>query len=372
MPDRIKILLVIPHFGGGGAERVTSQLARYLDNSRFDIHLCSFTKDMSELPLLPETVSVHRFCRKRVREGWFQLSSIIRRERPNVILSNMAHLNFLVLLLKPFFPKQSRILIRQNTTASASAKTWLARLPYRILYPRADGIICQSRAMALDLIENFDLQSSFISVLANPIDIASIRANKIANQEVWPQHSWPRLLYVGRLAHEKGIDLLLRALHRIRPVFSRLHLQILGSGPEETHLRALTEKLNLESSVTFRGHQLDLGGFYAECTLFVLPSRYEGMPNALLEAAAVGLPITTTPSSTGLCELLEHAPGTWISSAISAEALASALVAALGALPCPPAAPQRFEHAFLTPFDTKNAIANYADLIEQIASPAKP
>ena len=371
MPDRLKLLLLIPHLGTGGAEQVTSQLARHLDNSRFNIQLCSFTKDTSDLQPIPATVHLHRFHCKRVRDGWFQLIRFIRSERPEVILSNMAHLNFLVLLLKPFLPKGTRILVRQNTTASASAKTWIARLPYRLLYPRADGIICQSQAMASDLTLNFGLLGSVMSVQANPVDIASIRAACTSNQSVWPPNSWPRLLYVGRLAREKGIDLLLQALYLIRPHFPRLHLQILGSGSEDSELRTLTGKLSLEPSVNFCGHRLDLPSFYAESTLFVLPSRYEGMPNALLEAAVTGLPIVTTPSSSGLCDLLKDAQGTWVSSAVSAESLAEILLTALDTLPCLPAAQRRFEHAFLAPFDTSTAIVKYADLIERVASPVE-
>jgi glycosyltransferase involved in cell wall biosynthesis len=69
-----------------------------------------------------------------------------------------------------------------------------------------------------------------------------------------------------------------------------------------------------------------------EATLFVLPSRHEGMPNALLEAAAAGLPLVATPASGGVVDLLRGRPGAWLAKEISAKALAVAIIAALEAI----------------------------------------
>jgi glycosyltransferase involved in cell wall biosynthesis len=275
----------------------------------------------------------------------------------------MAHLNFLVLLLKPFFSSSMCILVRQNTTASSAAKNWLSRLPYRCLYPRADAILCQSAAMASDLAANFAIPPSRLKVLANPVNVNAIRAAS-APTSVQSPGAWPRLLAVGRLAKEKGMDLLLRALHEVRQQHPQVHLTILGTGPEEASLRRLSRELSLETAVSLPGYSKNPADFYAQSTLFVLPSHYEGMPNALLEAAAAGLPLAATPCSAGLCDLLQNAPGTWLAPAISAESLAKAILAALATLASPPL---RFQHAFLAPFEARTAITAYAALIESSA-----
>jgi glycosyltransferase involved in cell wall biosynthesis len=367
MTPRIKLMLLIPHLGGGGAERVTFLLTHHLDRARFEIDLILFTKDKSEVEPAPARVRVTRFEVKRVRHAWLQLIRLIRARQPDVILSGMAHLNFLVLLLKPLLPRRTVILVRQNTTASASAKTWLARLPYCHLYRRANTIICQSEAMANDLAVNFRLPRTKLAVLANPVDLNAHPTTADSHEGNWPPDTWPRLLAVGRLSQEKGLDMLLHALHAVQQRYPQAHLQILGSGPEEEALRQLTRRLNLEAAVTFAGHR-NPTQYYESSTLFVLPSRYEGMPNAMLEAAAAGLPIIATPCSNGVSDLLRNAPGTWLTSSISANSLAETIIASLTELAHPPDTPRRFRHAFLAPFELDTAIAAYATLIEQAAA----
>lgn len=363
---------MIPHLGGGGAERVVAQLAQHLDPQRFAIHLCVITADAPGAQPPPPWVQVHRLERKRVRQAWPEIIRLVRAVDPDVILSGMAHLNFLLLLLKPLLPRRMRLLVRQNTTASSAAQTRLARLPYRHLYPRAHRVLCQSEAMATDLAENFNVPRGKLTVLANPIDVAAIRAAGAASDDGWPSNAWPRMLSIGRLASEKGIDLLLHAISEVRKEYPQIHIQILGAGPEEAALRKLSAKLQLETAVSFAGHRKNLNDYFNAATLFVLPSRYEGMPNALLEAAAADLPIVATPCSAGLSELLRNAPGTWLASAISAKSLAESIHCALSTLEPFPESPQRFEHAFLAPFETSTAVAAYAALIESIAAEVRP
>jgi glycosyltransferase involved in cell wall biosynthesis len=364
MAQRIKLLLLIPHLGGGGAEQVTAQLARHLNPQHFEIHLCLIGEDRPGTKSIPRWVHIHRLHRRRVRHAWLPLVQLIRAEKPDVILSGMAHLNFLILLLKPLLPRRTCILVRQNTTASSVAKTWLYRLAYRHLYRRAHTIVCQSSAMASDLAAAFALPAAKLKVAANPIDVKVIQAACAVCHRGTPPDSWPRLLTVGRLAPEKGIDLLLHVLQEVKQIHPQVHLQILGVGREESALRQLSIELNIADAVTFAGHHDNPPDFYTEATLFVLPSRYEGMPNALLEAAAAGLPLVATPCSAGLCELLQNAPGTWLANAISAESLAQTILAAIEALHTQP---HRFDHTFLTPFETSTAVAAYASLIEEAA-----
>jgi len=368
----IRLLLLIPHLGGGGAERVVAQLARHLDPRRFEVHLGLVAQDFPGAEALPLSVQVHRLDCEKVRRAAPELLRLVRTIQPDVILSGMAHLNFLVLLLKPLLPRHIPILVRQNTTASSSANSWLKRLPYRYLYPLADKVICQSEAMADDLTDRFATPRTKLTVLANPIDIPTSPAESIHHPSVWPEDAWPRLLVVGRLSPEKGIDLLLCAMPSILSRFPKARAAVLGSGPEESGLRKLCDELHLGEAVTLPGHRLDLAEYYSGATLFIQPSRYEGMPNALLEAAAAGLPIVATPSSRGLCDLIEGALGTWLCSSVSVESLAETMLQALATLSLQITSPLRFDHAFLKPFATETAVASYASLIESIVAPAKP
>jgi glycosyltransferase involved in cell wall biosynthesis len=215
------------------------------------------------------------------------------------------------------------------------------RLLYRLLYRHADRVICQSRAMAEDLTGELGIEQELIAVLPNPVDLDGIRAvTNAPNRWTGPG---PHLLAVGRLAPEKGFDLLLDALVRLRGRFPYADLLIAGAGPEDAALKALCSSFRLEAAVRFAGHVDCPYGFYAGASLFVLSSRHEGMPNALLEAAAGGLPIVALPSSGGVVDLLRGRPGAWLAPEISADALASTLLKALESL----RPGQRFSHAFL-------------------------
>jgi glycosyltransferase involved in cell wall biosynthesis len=274
----------------------------------------------------------------------------------------MYHLNFLVLFLRPFFPRTAQILVRQNGTVSSALAFGNAprytRLLYRALYRHADKVICQSAAMANDLAHELSVKPTRLAVLLNPIDVDAIRLTMEQSLDQWTG-SGPHLLAVGRLSREKGFDLLLEAFHSVHQSFPTANLTIVGAGPEEADLKSLCFDLGLESAVHFASLVVQPAAFFRSASVFVLSSRQEGMPNALLEAAAGGLPIVALPASGGIVDLLREQPGAWIANDISSAALAASLVAALNALR--PA--ERFAHAFIDQFRIDRAILGYEDLI---------
>ena len=97
----VRILLLIPHLGGGGAEQVTALLARGLSREKYELHLGLITQSCADAAAFPPWVTIHSLGATRVRGGAVRLVRLVRRLRPDVILSGMAHLNFLVLLLRP-------------------------------------------------------------------------------------------------------------------------------------------------------------------------------------------------------------------------------------------------------------------------------
>jgi len=355
--------LLIPHLGGGGAEQITALLAQGLSDSKYELHLGLITQlDAGPKPL-PNWIHIHALGAGRVRTAAFPLLKLIRLIKPHVILSSMAHLNFMVLLLRPFYPRNTRVLVRQNGTASSALafgdQPGYTRLLYWLLYRRADRIICQTQAMANDLACEFGITQVQLAVLPNPVDVYAIRdaVSKCPNR--WTG-SGPHLLAVGRLAPVKGFDLLLNALAIVHRWFPDADLVIAGAGAEETALKAECRKLRLKSAVHFAGHVDRPSVYFPGASLFVLSSRHEGLPNALLEAAAGGLPLVALPASEGVVDLLRAQPGAWLASQISAPALAASLLAALQVLH----SGQRFEHSFIEEFRLDRAIHAYEELID--------
>ncbi len=363
MTKRPKVLLLIPHLGGGGAERVTALLTRGLSAQKYELHLGLVTESVIASDIVPSSVLIHALGADRVRSAAFPLLRLVRSLEPDVILSGMAHLNFLVLLLRPFFPAHTRVVVRQNATVSADLHSgrlpFYTRVFYRLLYPGADRVVCQTEAMALDLATRTHLGQTRVRVLANPVDAQAIRSVHPDGERHWSGPG-PHLLAVGRLSFEKGFDLLLEAFASLRLKYPHAELTILGTGSELAHLTDLRNELRLHDSLRFAGYVPHPERFFRGATLFVLPSRQEGLPNALLEAAAGGLPLVALPASEGVVNLLAGKQGAWVGNAITSSALTRALLAALNGL----TAGERFPHAWIDQFRMEYAIQDYERLID--------
>jgi glycosyltransferase involved in cell wall biosynthesis len=341
---RTRILLLLSHLGGGGAEHVMALLARGLSQQKYEVHLGLVGPGDTRGATIPAWVTMHALSARRARAGAFPLLRLMWRLRPAVVLTGAVEVSFLVLLMRPLFPPRTSVLVRQNATLTSilafGRLPGFMRLLYRLLYRNSDQVICQSGAMAKDLTQALGIDDEQIAVLPNPVDFAGIRA--AANKPAMRSSAGPQLLAVGRLSQEKGFDLLLNALADVRQRFPEAHLILAGAGPEETALKLLCRELGLDSAVCFAGHVDQPYKFFANTTLFVLPSRHEGMPNALLEAAAAGLPLAVTPASGGVVDLLRGRPGAWVATEITAAALAVTIITALETV----RQGQRFSHSF--------------------------
>jgi glycosyltransferase involved in cell wall biosynthesis len=364
MRTHTRVLLLIPHLDGGGAAQVTRMLAERLSPDRFEVHLGVITGARATVSSLSAHIVMHFPHTRRVRNSLPAIWRLVRRIRPDAILSGMAHLNFAVLMLRPLLPHATRVLVRQNGEPGKSDAGWMTPALYRLLYPRADAVICQTQAMA-NAVARATRTAANIHVLPNPVDVHA-RCSQAGESSLW-RGSGPHLLAVGRLAPEKGYDLLLSAMASLRCEFPHADLTILGSGREETHLRAQARELTLERSVLFAGRVLDPEAWFPGATLFVLSSLREGMPNALLEAAAAGMPIVTTPALGGLRELLSGKPGVWIADQVSALALERAIVCALSALE----PGQRFPHSWIEEYQAERAVPRFEALIDSVLAAAQ-
>ncbi|HEX4604218.1 MAG TPA: glycosyltransferase, partial [Candidatus Angelobacter sp.] len=141
----------------------------------------------------------------------------------------------------------------------------------------------------------------------NPVDAEMIAymAAAAANPFTAPG---PNLVAAGRLRKEKGMDLLLDALPAILQRVPGAHLTILGEGPLEARLKKQAVSLGINSAVSFMGFQANPWLYLKYADVFVLPSRYEGLPNAVLEALALGTPVVATDCPGGIREIQRSAP----------------------------------------------------------------
>lgn len=357
MNARTKLLFLIPHLGGGGAEHVTALVAGGLAD-QFEVHVGAVTRSQHRCAGLSSEVRLHCLRAPRVRYGALKLVRLIRRLKPEWIVSGMHNLNFLVLLLRTFYPAGTRVAVRQNASPIGHricGSLLIARILYTQLYPRADVILCQTEQMAEEL-KQLAGSEVRIRVIRNPIDISAARKSA-EGASLWSGPG-PHLLTVSRLSREKGIDLLLAAFQRIQARYPTADLMVFGNGPEKESLQFLKSRLRLSDSVQLAGEVADPTEWFSGAAVFVLPSRSDTMPNALLEAAAGGLPIVTTPANRALVRMLEGQTGVWISEDATVPALQRVLDSALGQIK----PGDRFHHSWIAPFEKQAVMAEYTRL----------
>ncbi len=155
----------------------------------------------------------------------------------------------------------------------------------RVIWHQADSVIANSNGLR-------DLALAFDSSIEIPIIPNGVDGSHYTNE---PREWTPvKIFSVGRIVHQKGLDLGLRALAQLTEL--DWHWNIAGDGPQLDALKSLAAELGLSGRVTFLGWQsrAELTQWYHRSNLFLFPSRHEGMPNAVLEAMSSGLPIVAT------------------------------------------------------------------------------
>jgi glycosyltransferase involved in cell wall biosynthesis len=303
---KTRVLFVIPSLAGGGAERFFCTLLKHLDRDRFELHLGLVTRGGVHEREVPDDVVVHHLDRRRVSAAAFDLVKLVRKVRPAVILSTLGHLNLTLLLVRPAFPAGTRLIVREAAIASSTIDAEV-RFPelykwvYRTLYPRADNVVCLSESMIDDFVEHFGLPRSKLVRIYNA-DEQRVRTAAAARESPFTTGG-PNLVMAGRLHPQKGIDVLFDALPHVLSRVPSARVTLLGEGPAEAELRSRAERLGLSSRVEFVGFQANPYPYLKHADLFLLPSRYEGFPNVLLEVLALGTPAIAADCSGALAEI---------------------------------------------------------------------
>jgi glycosyltransferase involved in cell wall biosynthesis len=188
--------------------------------------------------------------------------------------------------------------VRNNPTRFPIFYQWL--IPWLYQLPRR--VVAVSSGVAKALI-SMGVPRAKVRVIHNPISLDEVREKLTVCDASLPNIPGRFILGVGRLHPQKGFDLLLQSFAQIRDL--DLHLVILGEGPERAKLQAQAEKLLIASRVHFLGTVDNPFPWYRQAACFVLSSRYEGFPNALLEAMACGCPVVSFDCQYGPSEIIQ-------------------------------------------------------------------
>jgi glycosyltransferase involved in cell wall biosynthesis len=323
----MKVLFVIPNMEAGGAERVMLNLLRHIDRGRFEPHLALLDVRGAHLESVPPDVTIHALGASAARFAVLPIAKLCWQIRPRAILSILAYMNAAVIAARPLLPKPVRLIIREGTrTVSPEVTRNRVRLwSYKQFYRRADVVVCQSEFMKQEMQREFGLPSEKLARIYNPVDIDLISRLACDGQNPF-QAEGPHLVAVGRLSQEKTLDLLLSALPLVRVTFPGVRLTVVGQGQLEAALKNRANQLGLASCVRFAGFQANPYPFLRHAHALVLSSRYEGLPNAVLEALALG----TFAVSTNCTGAMREIAGTTRRLRIAAEHTPESLASAIG------------------------------------------
>ena len=306
-----RLSFFLPTLEGGGAERTTLKLAKGVAERGYPVDIV-LAQAMG--PLLSEVPQGLRLVDLKAKRTLTSLPGLIRylqTERPLAMLSALNRANILAIWARRLARVPTRIFVSERNTLSL----WLQKVPqwHRALtvqlikyeYPRADGIVAVSRGVADDLARVAGLPRNQITVIYNPIVTPELRQKAQRSLD----HLWfkpgepPVVLAVGSLTIQKDFPTLIRAFARVRKQ-RPLRLLILGEGAERARLEALVKQLNLQSEVGLPGWVDNPYPYMRRADIFVLSSKWEGLPGVLIEALYCGPSLISTDCPSGPREIL--------------------------------------------------------------------
>lgn len=365
-----RVALHLPSLNAGGAERVMLNLSRAISELGVPVDLVLGQASGELVNDVTDGVNVVDLGASRTMFSLPALVRYLRASRPTALLSTLAHTNVLAVAAVNIARTDTRCFVREATSLSKEWELWppsrvqLWKRLVRAAYLRSDGIIAPSAGVAADL-EGILREQVNISVIANPIITPDLHelAQAPIDTDLLDTES-PTFLAVGRLDQAKDYSTLLRAFGRVRQRRAA-KLLILGEGKLRSALEAETRSLRLEDCVTLPGFVANPYSYMRRCSVFVLSSRQEGSPNALIQALACGCKVVATDCTSGPREILENGRLGMLVPVGKPSALADAMLAALDAGPV-----EMDLERELHPYTVRASARRFLELILGADSPA--
>lgn len=295
----VRIAFVITELEFGGAERCLANLVTSLDRTRFDPMVCA---------LKPRPVAGQDSLVRRIEEaaipvhflnlrspasllfGLTKLKRLFRQHETEVVQTFLFHAN----VIGAFAARSVGVKRIVSGIRVADPSRWRMRLERFAMRP-VDDIVCVSQSVADQVATKGGYPRSKLRVIPNGIELSSL---PIDSSFDWTTLGIPPnrriLLCVGRLHKQKGFDWLLEFAPELLNRLPEHDLVIVGDGPERRALRDITARLSIQDRVHFLGWRADVSDLMNAADVLLLPSRWEGMPNVLIEAMGVGLPAVAT------------------------------------------------------------------------------
>jgi len=308
-----KMAFFLPSLEGGGAEKVCVNLIREFNKRNIDIDLVLSKAKGPYLSFVPKEVKIIDLGVSSVLKSLSGLISYLKTERPVVLISSLNHANIVAILAAKISHSKVKVIVREDNMPSISAnrsnslKAKLMPLLSRIFYRFADVVIAVSEGVKEDLVKNVKVPEEKVKVIYNPVITPELlnKASEPVSHEWFLERKIPVIIAVGRLTKEKDFGTLIKAFALVRKEINA-KLVILGEGSEREKLESLAEKLGISEYIWMPGFVDNPYKYMKQASVFVLSSRWEGLPTVLIEAMAIGAPVVSTDCHSGPAEILEH------------------------------------------------------------------
>ena len=363
-----RLALFTTFLSSGGAERVMVNLAEGFRDYGIKVDLV-LTRIGPRSYAVPHGVRVINLEAPRIYASLPRIVHYLKRERPVALLSANTPVNVTVLLAWRLARIPARIVIAEHITLSELLRhtsDWRIRLLprfIRLCYPWADAVVAVSKGAAEDLLRIVSLPEGKLHVIYNPVVTPAV----FVKAEEPLDHPWfapgepPVILGVGRLTTQKDFPTLIRAFALVRKELPA-RLMILGEGRDRPKLEALVRELRLEEDVAMPGFVDNPYKFMKRASVFVLSSKWEALPTALIEAMACGCPVVSTDCPSGPAEILENGKWGHLVSVGDYEALAKAILSTINT-------PVKNAEDRAREFSLEKAVSEYVKLLYQLLYP---
>jgi glycosyltransferase involved in cell wall biosynthesis len=310
---KIKIVFVITSTGVGGAEKMLYHTSTSLDRTRYAPSICSL-KEKGAIARNVEAAGIEVHCLSMTDGdqfgGWFaslvalfRLTRYVIKVRPTIVHSFLFRAN----ILSRIAASLARVPLVISSVRVMGGERNYHHTVEKVTSFMVDHYITVSESVKAYLVQTASIPDNKITAIYNGVAL-----NDHCGASHEDQHppcglkAHDRFLFtVGRLHQQKGYDCLIQAFAQVRKECPALQLLIVGEGEEENNLKNLAKSLDLTDQVIFAGLRLDSDTIFPFAELFILPSLWEGMPNAVLEAMAAGKPVVATKVG-GVPELVLH------------------------------------------------------------------
>jgi glycosyltransferase involved in cell wall biosynthesis len=299
----------------GGVGRVITNLINGLIDEGLNIELLVVNDKGIKKDEINPKCKIINFHKTKTIQAFLPLGLYLRREKPAVLVSFIFHANIISIFAKIIFNSSVKLIVCEHISLREALQTigWCKRIVLKFLiknfYIRSDYVITVSQESASQIEKMIHQKyKKKIITIYNPIINQKIfeMASQPVNHPLFKnKRDYKIILGAGRLTSQKDFTTLIKAFYHVKKQINS-KLVILGEGEEKFALENLIREMNLQNDVILFGFVENPYPYYKNADVFVLSSRFEGLPTVLIEAMALSVPVVSTDCPTGPREILDN------------------------------------------------------------------